>query len=108
MVAIDRACTTLNHFETSGFFAVNLLREDQRELSIRFAELPEGRFSGVGWRPGVTSSPVMEGVLGVLECRTVQVLDGGDHRVWIGEVVDVGIGEGRPLVFFGGDYTRLE
>ena len=107
MVAIDHECTFLNVFETSGFYAVNILREDQVDLSVRFAELPEGRFTGVDWHPGVTGSPLIEGVLGVLDCRTVEVLDAGDHRVLIGEAVEVGIGEGRPLVFFGSEYTRL-
>ena len=107
MVAIAHECPFLNHFETSGFYAVNILREEQVDLSIRFAELPEGRFTGVPWRAGATGSPLVEGVLGMLECRTVQALDVGDHRVLIGEVVEVGIGEGRPLVFFWSEYTRL-
>jgi flavin reductase (DIM6/NTAB) family NADH-FMN oxidoreductase RutF len=108
MVAVALDCTALKHFEDSGFYAVNILRESQRDLSIRFAEYPEGRFTGVGWAAGVTGSPVIEGVLGFLECRTTQAMDVGDHRVLIGEAVEVGISDGRPLVFFGSEYTRLD
>jgi flavin reductase (DIM6/NTAB) family NADH-FMN oxidoreductase RutF len=107
MVAVDQACTSIGTFETSGHYAVNILREEQRELSIRFAELEEGRFAGVPWKPGVLGSPVIEGVLGVIECRTVQVVCAGDHQVLIGQVVVVWIGEGRPLIFYKGAYTRL-
>lgn len=107
MVAIDRACGFLNVFESSGYYAVNILREDQLYLSIRFAELPEGRFTGVAWQPGVTGSPILEGALSVIECRTIQVLDAGDHRMFIGEAIEVNIGEGRPLVFFGSGYAEL-
>jgi flavin reductase (DIM6/NTAB) family NADH-FMN oxidoreductase RutF len=107
MVAIDRACTFLDFFESSGYYAVNILREDQRDLSVRFAELPEGRFAGVAWRPGATGSPVLEGALSVIECRTIQVLDAGDHRMFIGEAIEVNIREGRPLVFFGSEYSEL-
>jgi flavin reductase (DIM6/NTAB) family NADH-FMN oxidoreductase RutF len=107
MVAIDRDCVFLPFFESSGSYAVNILSEDQRDLSNRFAQLPEGRFSGVGWRSGVTGSPVIEGVLAVIECRTVQMLDAGDHRVLIGEAVAVEVREGRPLVFFGSGYAGL-
>ncbi len=108
MVAIDRACSFLNTFESSSYYAVNILREEQSNLSVRFAKLPEGRFSGIAWQPGPsTGSPVLEDVLGVLECRTLQVIDAGDHRVLVGEVVEVRIGEGRPLVFFRSEYTRL-
>jgi flavin reductase (DIM6/NTAB) family NADH-FMN oxidoreductase RutF len=107
-VAIDRACPFLNFFEASGYYAVNILRESQYDLSTRFAQLPEGRFAGVAWRPGETGSPVIEKVLGVLECRTVQTWDAGDHRVLVGDVAHVSIGEGQPLVFFGSEYRALK
>jgi flavin reductase (DIM6/NTAB) family NADH-FMN oxidoreductase RutF len=107
MVAIDRDCVFRDYFETSGFYTVNILRQEQTDLSIRFAQLPEGRFAGVTWSPGTTGSPVIEGVLGVLDCRTVSVMDAGDHRVLVAEVVDVQIREGQPLLFFAGNYAAL-
>jgi flavin reductase (DIM6/NTAB) family NADH-FMN oxidoreductase RutF len=107
MVAIARDCVFLQHFESSGHFAVNILSEEQRDLSNRFAQLPEGRFTGVAWRSAATGSPLIEGSLAVLECTTKQVLDAGDHRVLIGEAVSVDFGEGRPLVFFASDYAGL-
>jgi flavin reductase (DIM6/NTAB) family NADH-FMN oxidoreductase RutF len=107
MVAIDRICTFLNHFESSGFYAVNILREEQIDLSNQFAQLPEGRFTGVTWREGTTGSPIIAGVLGVIECNTMNVMNAGDHRALLGEVVSVEMGEGRPLVFFNREYTKL-
>jgi len=107
MVALDRAASALQVFETSGFYAVNILREEQSGLSVRFAVLPEGRFTGVAWIAGLSGAPVLEGVLAVIECRTVQVLDTGDHRVFIGEVVEATVAEGRPLIFFQSGYTQL-
>ena len=107
MVAIDRACPFLATFESSRHYAVNILCEEQRELSVRFAELPEGRFAGVSWRAGATGAPVIEGALSVLECHMIQLLDAGDHRAFIGEVTAVISGNGRPLVFFRGGYERL-
>lgn len=107
IVAIDRACSIVEMFAPGGQFAVNILREEQRDLSVRFSALPEGRFSGVPWRPGITGAPVIDGVLGTIECRIMQVLETGDHRLLIGEVVDTMIAEGRPLVFFASGYTGL-
>jgi len=107
MVAIARDCVFLSFFESSGHFAVNILTEAQRDLSTRFAQLPEGRFNGVGWKNGLAGSPVVDGALAVIECKTVQVLDAGDHRVLIGEAVAVEGGEGRPLVFWGSEYAGL-
>ena len=107
MVSIAHDCTILEHFGASGFYAVNILREEQIDLSVRFAELPEGRFTGVSWRSGALGAPVIDDVLAVLECRTVQSVDIGDHRVLIGQVVDAQINDGRPLIFFESGYTRL-
>jgi flavin reductase (DIM6/NTAB) family NADH-FMN oxidoreductase RutF len=107
MIAIARDCVFLQHFESSGHFAVNILSEHQRDLSNRFAQLPEGRFAGVAWRSAATGSPLIEGSLAVLECNTTQALDAGDHRVLIGEAVAFEIGEGSPLIFFASDYARL-
>jgi flavin reductase (DIM6/NTAB) family NADH-FMN oxidoreductase RutF len=107
LVAVDRVCSILETFEKSGHFAINFLASDQRSLSIRFSELPEGRFSGVSWSPGSEGAPLIEGVIGSLECRTTQIVDAGDHRALIGEVVAATVGEGEPLVFFRSAYSAL-
>jgi flavin reductase (DIM6/NTAB) family NADH-FMN oxidoreductase RutF len=107
LVAVDRACSLLTTFETSGHFAINFLSREQRDLSVRFSELPEGRFSGISWSPGAEGAPLIEGAIGSIECRTTQIIDTGDHRALIGEVIAASIGEGDPLVFFRSGYTAL-
>jgi flavin reductase (DIM6/NTAB) family NADH-FMN oxidoreductase RutF len=108
LVAIDRASNTLETFERAGHFAINFLANDQRDLSIRFSQLPEGRFTGVPWNPGAEGAPIIDGVLGSLECQTRQIIDAGDHRALIGEVVAASVGEGDPLVYFRSGYTDLQ
>jgi flavin reductase (DIM6/NTAB) family NADH-FMN oxidoreductase RutF len=107
MVSVAHDCTILHHFEC-GSFAVNILRENQVDLSVRFAELDEGRFTGIAWQPGVTGSPMIEGVLAVLDCKIIKTLDVGDHRVFFGEVLEILASEGRPLLFFASGYAALE
>ncbi len=107
MAAIARVSAYLAAFESSGFFAVNILTEEQRPLSIRFARREEGRFNGLPWNAGVTGSPVFEGTLGVIECRTVQWLDAGDHRVMVGQAVAAVVRHGRPLLYFESGYASL-
>jgi len=107
LVAVDRVCSLLETFETSGHFAVNFLSSEQRHLSVRFSEVPEGRFSGVPWTPGSEGAPLIEGAIGSLECRTKNIIDAGDHRAVIGEVIAANIGEGDPLVFFRSGYSAL-
>lgn len=108
MAAIARASAQLPGFESSSFFAVNILAEQQRDLSVRFGRPEEGRFNGAGWSAGVTGSPVFEETLGVIECRTVQWLDAGDHRVLVGQAVAAVVRQGRPLLYFESGYASLE
>jgi len=108
LVAVDRICSVLETFEKSGHFAINFLSEGQQNLSVRFSELPEGRFTGVSWTPGAEGAPLIQGAIGSVECRTRQVIDAGDHRALIGEVIAANVGEGDPLVFFRSGYTALE
>jgi flavin reductase (DIM6/NTAB) family NADH-FMN oxidoreductase RutF len=107
LVAVDRVCSVLETFEESGHFAINFLSSEQRHLSVRFSELPEGRFPGISWIPGAEGAPLIEGAIGSVECRTTQIIDAGDHRALIGEVIAASVGEGDPLVFFRSSYTAL-
>jgi flavin reductase (DIM6/NTAB) family NADH-FMN oxidoreductase RutF len=108
LVAVDRVCSLLETFEKSGHFALNFLSQSQRDLSIRFSEIPEGRFTGVSWSPGADGAPLIDGVIGSIECRTTRIIDAGDHRALIGEVVAASVGEGDPLVFFRSMYTMIQ
>jgi flavin reductase (DIM6/NTAB) family NADH-FMN oxidoreductase RutF len=107
LVAVDRSCSLLETFEESGHFAINFLSSEQRHLSVRFSELPEGRFSGVSWGPGAEGAPLILDAIGSVECRTTNIIDAGDHRALIGEVIAAAVGEGEPLVFFRSGYTGL-
>jgi flavin reductase (DIM6/NTAB) family NADH-FMN oxidoreductase RutF len=107
LVAVDRACSLLDTFQKAERFAINFLSIDQQDLSVRFSQLPEGRFAGVAWAPGANGAPLIEGCIGSIECRTTNVIDAGDHRALIGEVAAATIGEGDPLVFFRSNYTAI-
>jgi flavin reductase (DIM6/NTAB) family NADH-FMN oxidoreductase RutF len=107
LVAIDRACSLLDTFQKAERFAINFLSVDQQDLSVRFSQLPEGRFAGVSWTPGVAGAPLIEGTIGSIECRTTNIIDAGDHRALIGEVVVASIGQGDPLVFFRSNYAAI-
>jgi len=107
LVAVDRACSVLETFENSGHFAINFLSSEQRDLSVRFSELPEGRFSGVPWTPGADGAPLIQGAIGSIECRITQIVEAGDHKALIGEVVAATVSEGEPLVFFRSGYAAI-
>ena len=83
---------------------VNILTEAQREIAHRFASREPDKFAGVGWRPGSTGLPVLEGALAHAECRVYQVYPGGDHVIILGEVLAADASDAVPLLYFRGRY----
>jgi flavin reductase (DIM6/NTAB) family NADH-FMN oxidoreductase RutF len=92
----------------AGAFAVNLLASDQEELSRVFASKAEDKFQGLGWKPGATGSPLLEGVLARIECSIESISEAGDHWWVMGRVLELEVlHEGVPLVFYRGGYGRF-
>lgn len=107
LVCIDHRATAHEHFKTARSFAINILGEEQKELSVRFATPAPDRFKGVAWKPGILGAPLLENVLAWLECEVDQIVNAGDHTVFIGEVKNAFARDGRPLVYFYRDYRHL-
>lgn len=93
--------------QRAGHFCVNLLAEGQDELSNTMASKGADKFAGVGWSPSKTGAPLIDGVLGWVDCTIHAVHEAGDHYVVIGKVQDLGFGDAEdPLLFFQGKYGR--
>ena len=90
-------------------FCVNVLAEDQDELSNAFARSGTDKFAGVVYRSSPQGNPVLGGIVAWVDCELCAEYDGGDHTV-----IDLGAGPGRsPLRFHRGGYglqtaTRTE
>jgi len=107
LVCIDYACGFLEHFRASTHFGVNVLAESQRELSVIFAEKPEGRFDGVEWYSSKSGVPLLRNCLTNLECRVSSIVEAGDHAIFLAEVVEAESRDGGPLLYFNRDYRGL-
>ncbi len=87
--------------KATGVFALNVLGKGQQKLAFAFfkpAELAGGTISGEPFRAGTTGAPVLENAIAFVECRVVGAHEGGDHTVFIAEVVEAGVAkqpEGR-------------
>ena len=109
MIGFELESRTLAAVRHSHRFAVNVLASDQEQVSRTFAgKQPEReKFAGCAYteRSGV---PVLEGAIAWLYCEEVAVYPGGDHVIVVGGVMDMGENGGEPLLFYGGDYRRLD
>ena len=96
--------------QRAGTFAVNFLSADQAELSNTMASRGSDKFAGVPWTPSeTTGSPLLEGILGYVDCSIHAVHEAGDHFVVIGRVLDLATGDDEdPLLFFQGQYRTTE
>jgi len=109
LICIDYRCSALADFRSNSWFAVNILTEAQQDLSVRFAESQGDRFAGVSWREGETGAPLLEGCLAALECCVSQVVEAGDHAIFLAEVVrGEWLEDGRPLLYFASSYGTLD
>lgn len=104
LICIDREAECYPNLQQSGRFAVNILEQGQGDLSRRFATKDVDRFAGVRVRPGATGLPLLEGALGVLECRVVGAHRAGDHTIFVGEVEAAAVTPEAPLLHCRGRY----
>lgn len=91
-------------FEKAERFAVNILAEDQVDLSDRFARSGLDKFANLDVDTDSYGVPILKNTSAWLACRLVSALPGGDHTIFIGQVEQISRTARRPLVFGGGKY----
>jgi 3-hydroxy-9,10-secoandrosta-1,3,5(10)-triene-9,17-dione monooxygenase reductase component len=103
-----RGSNSWPQIEQSGTFCVNVLGEDQERVCRVFAGKGDDKFEGIGWRPGPTGSPIIDGVIAWIDCTVERIIEAGDHFYVEGRVQEMDTGaEGGPLMFFRGGYGRF-
>ena len=112
LVCVDRQASTHSHLHTKKRFGINVLCENQRAISEYYASperTHERAEAEAGARFDRTShgTPMLHGALAYLECRLHSSQVAGDHTIFIGEVEDVVVREGNPLLFFRGKYQKV-
>jgi flavin reductase (DIM6/NTAB) family NADH-FMN oxidoreductase RutF len=107
LVCVDKAAQCYSCFEDSKIFAINVLGEGQEEISRRFATKGAQKFNGIPWHKSESGLALLDGAIGHIECKVVYSYDGGDHTIYVGEVLRAKTTGERPLIFFRGKYHRL-
>lgn len=110
LICIDRTSHVHDILIESGVFAVNILAEEQQHLSDCFAGHSEYRFRdfcGATFHTDITGAPVLDGTLGHVDCRVVDVFPGGDHSIIVGRVEALDSGESDdPLLYYRSRYVQ--
>ena len=112
LISLESVGQSCDFIKESGFFAVSFLSDRQEFLAERFAgraPLVNQRFDGVPHRFAVTGAPILEGALGWLDCRAEQIVEAGDHTLFVGRVVALGAGApGNALAYYAHHYRTVE
>jgi flavin reductase (DIM6/NTAB) family NADH-FMN oxidoreductase RutF len=107
LITVDQRNAMCGYIQRGQCFAVNILTTHQEAISRQFATRGPKDFSGLALTTAETGAPILRDALAYLDCRIEQAVRGGDHEIFIGKVVAGGSGEGQPLLFYHGRYTRL-
>ncbi len=108
LFSLQKKALSLVAFLSTHHFAVHVLREDQHSLSDRFARAQSEKWAGVDYLVDDRGYPVLRDALAVFACRTHHTYNGGDHIIFVGEVLDtIADTSGKPLVFYQGRYCKL-
>ncbi len=103
--SISATAPSLAAFDRASHFAVNILAEDQVEVSKRFSAAAPNKFGKLVVCGGIGGVPLLAGCAAQLECRRYARHNGGDHVLFIGHVERLAYdATKRPLVFCGGRY----
>jgi 4-hydroxyphenylacetate 3-hydroxylase, reductase component len=106
--SLGRHAHSLKAYLSTDHFAVNVLREGQDELSTRFAKALGNKWEGIDYETWETGCPILPNALAVFECKIAHTYVGGDHVIFVGEVINADFDRaGKPLLFYQGAYARI-
>ena len=101
--SLDNKNSNLSLFKNSAGFAINIMAADQADLCQRFAGKDSDRFIGVDWTFGISGQPLITNALAHIQCQPWQTYAGGDHTIFVGEVLHAQhVSDRPPAVFFRG------
>lgn len=103
--SLARTSTNIGAFLAARHFAVHVLASDQQALATRFSQKGADRFAGLPVGRGIDGIALLDGCAARFECRTAFQYEGGDHVIFVGEVLNFEHCEREPLVFKRGRFT---
>lgn len=106
--SLAKNADSLAAYQTSGYFCVHILSSEQEALSQRFAARGTDKFAGLEWDKGIGSVPLLSDYAAQFQCKTTYQYEGGDHVIFVGEVLEYQVRDDQPLVFHRGGYATAK
>ena len=106
LISLSKNSSNFEALTSAAGFAVNILSEDQEDISNRFARRVDDRFAGLDWDKGPHGAPLLGGVAAWFDCSMHKTVDAGDHVLLIGQVEAFDNAGVNGLGYVGGSYIR--
>ena len=103
--SLAKNALSLPAFEKSGHFCVHVLSAAQQDVSNKFASKGSNKFEGLDWTRGIGGLPLLPKYAAQFQCKTSYQYEGGDHIIFVGEVIEYDQADEAPLVFHSGKYA---
>ena len=105
LVCLANSSSNYDALTQANGFAVNILAEDQKEISNTFARKVDDRFGAVSWQKGPYGSPILSGVSAWFDCSMHKIVEAGDHIILIGKVEVYDASTAPGLCYANGAYV---
>jgi len=106
--SLGKSAKSVDDFVAAEHFAVHILSEHQKLLSDTFAKRGADKFGSIDVDRGPSSIPLLKESSARFICKTRHQYEGGDHIIFVGEVIEFERYEAPPLLFHGGEYGQLK
>ncbi|BDI06189.1 flavin reductase [Sphaerotilus microaerophilus] len=103
--SLAKSARSLPVFSGATHWNVHILSEQQETLSNHFARAGEDKFGGLSLDDSLSTAPLLPDCSARFQCRTMFQYEGGDHVIFVGEVVDYDRSERAPLLYVTGGYA---
>ena len=107
LVCIGHGAASFSAFAQCRSFAVNVLRDDQQDVSSLFASRSAMKFAGIAHAARHTGAPVLDDCLTWFDCTVHERVHAGDHTVLFGRIEQFDTSHAAPLGFSRGRYAEI-
>ncbi|MBS0466391.1 MAG: flavin reductase [Proteobacteria bacterium] len=103
--SLAKNARSLEAFTSGAHWNVHILSQEQEALSNLFARAGEDKFAQQQLEQGVSDAPLLPGCSARFQCKTMFQYDGGDHTIFVGEVLSYDRTLRPPLLYVTGKYA---
>ncbi len=108
LLCVGHDRNTYRLIKSNGRFGINILSSGQQSVASHYAQPPEKRNPAVMFDfEDLGKTPVLKGALASMDCRVVAAHEAGDHTIFVADVEHITVGEGDPLLWYGGSFGDL-